>query len=313
MSAALRTTKAVIDIGTNSVKLLVAEVEAGLVRPLYEGSHQTRLGEGFYQTHVLQPRAIDETVKSVAEFATQAGGWNPEQIRVIATSAARDAVNKDQLVQGIEAASGLTVEIISGEQEADWAYRGAISGPSLTQEDLLVMDVGGGSTEFILGHGRQRLYARSFPIGSVRLLERLKISDPPSAQNLADCEEQVRSVLEKDVRSEIIPELKRWGGKVQLVATGGASTILARMELKLSTFDRDQIEGAELSHEQIRRERTRLWTLPLEARKKIIGLPPNRADVILPGIVIFDQVLELFGLPTLRVSTRGIRFAALMD
>src|SRR5207249_3206042 len=100
------TVRAVIDIGTNSVKLLVADVDGASIRPLYEGSHQTRLGEGFYETHVLRPRAIDETVKAVAEFATQAEGWGPEKIRVIATSAARDAVNKEQLVKAIEAACG---------------------------------------------------------------------------------------------------------------------------------------------------------------------------------------------------------------
>src|SRR3954465_14761682 len=198
--------RAVIDIGTNSVKLLIAEVRITSVRPLYEGSHQTRLGEGFYETHLLKSHAIDETAKSVAEFVTQATSWKPDKIRIVATSAARDAINKDRLLEAVEAACGLRVEIISGEQEADWAYRGVTSDPSLRECNLLVMDLGGGSTEFILGHGGHRVFAESFPMGSVRLLDRLKISDPPTEKNLSECQDQVRSILENAVRPRLAPE-----------------------------------------------------------------------------------------------------------
>ena len=143
--------RAVIDIGTNSVKLLVAEVAGATVTPLLEQSEQTRLGRGFYETHRLQPEAIRQTAQAVAEFAGRAGKFSPVSTRVIATSAARDALNAAELIAAIKASAGLPVEIISGEQEADWAFLGVTSDPALAGQPLLILDVGGGSTEFILG------------------------------------------------------------------------------------------------------------------------------------------------------------------
>jgi exopolyphosphatase/guanosine-5'-triphosphate,3'-diphosphate pyrophosphatase len=305
--------RAVIDVGTNSVKLLVGDVEGKIVRPLHEGSHQTRLGQGFYESHRLQPGAIDLTAKAVADFVQEAQAWAPVSIRIIGTSAARDAVNKEDLVNAIESASGIPVTIISGETEADWAYKGVTSDPQLSSGNLLVMDVGGGSTEFILGSSGQRLFAESYSIGSVRLLERLHISDPPTAQELLDCAQEIRATLEREVKPRLEPKFRAVSAPVQLVGTGGTSTILARVDLRLRSFSRELIEGTFLSREKVKNEMMRLWSVPLEQRKQIIGLPPNRADVILTGVAIFDQVMEMFQLPTLRVSTRGLRFAALMD
>ena len=149
--------RAVIDVGTNSVKLLVAQVAGHEVRPLLEESKQTRLGSGFYETHCLQPEAIASTAKAVARFAEIARQQEVSPIRVIATSAARDALNAQELTSAIEAASGLKVEIISGEQEADWVFQGVTSDQRFASERLLLLDVGGGSTEFILGVGHTRL------------------------------------------------------------------------------------------------------------------------------------------------------------
>ncbi len=309
MSAQIR---AVIDVGTNSVKLLVASVENGSVHPLHESSHQTRLGHGFYETRMLQAGPIHETAASVAEFAAQAAAWKPGRLEVIATSAARDAVNKEELLTAIHDTSGLKVTIISGEQEADWAYRGVTSDPDLFSRTLLVMDVGGGSTELILGRDGQRLFGESFPLGSVRLLEKIPVADPPTAEQLARCESEIANVVRSSVARQLQRRLASITAPVQLVGTGGTSTILARMELQLGTFDRERIEGTFLDLQAIERIKHRLWTIPLAERRTLIGLPPNRADVILPGVLIFEQVMKTFALETLRVSTRGIRFAALL-
>ncbi len=305
--------RAVIDVGTNSVKLLVGSVGREGVRPLHESSHQTRLGKGFYETHLLQAGAIRETAKSVAEFASQAASWKPISIKVIATSAVRDAQNKEELLKAISDACGLQVVVISGEQEADWAYRGVTSDPTLHSQPLLVMDVGGGSTEFILGWHGERLFGESFALGSVRLLERMALDDPPAPMQLAAYETAVDDILESRVRPHLGPRLTALKSGAQLVGTGGTSTILARMELRLDSFDRDKIEGLHLERKEIQREKERLWNLPLSERRKIIGLPPNRADVILPGVVIFERVMHAFHFDSLRVSTRGIRFAALLE
>src|SRR5688500_15262754 len=244
--------RAVIDVGTNSVKLLVADVRGNTVVPLHESSHQTRLGQGFYDSHMLQPGAIDATAKAVADFVNEAQPWNPATIKVIGTSAARDAVNKDQLLNAIEAASGIAVTVISGEQEADWAYKGVTSDPQLAARNLLVMDLGGGSTEFILGAGGKRLFAESFPLGSVRLLERFPMSDPPTDAERERCERKIRSLLEAEVAPRIQPLMRGLSEPVQLVGTGGTSTILARVELKLRSFSRELIEGTFLSREMVK-------------------------------------------------------------
>src|SRR5438445_5450258 len=136
--------RAVIDVGTNSIKLLVAEVAGHDVRPLLEDSKQTRLGRGFYETHRLQPEAIATTAKAVARFAEMARERQAASIRVIATSAARDAVNPNDLTSAIAQAAGLKVEIISGEQEADWGFQGVTTDAELAREPFAVLAVGGG-------------------------------------------------------------------------------------------------------------------------------------------------------------------------
>lgn len=305
--------RAVIDVGTNSVKLLVADVEGKTVRPLHESSHQTRLGQGFYETHVLQAGAIEQTAKAVADFAREAKSWSPATLKVIATSAARDAENKGDLIAALEVAAGVQVEIISGSQEADWVFKGVTSDPKIGAGPLLVMDVGGGSSEFILGSGDKRVFAESVPIGSVRLLEKAGVSDPPTATERTRCEDEVRRVVEGRLKPSMEPALRVLPGKISLVATGGTSTILARIKLKLRSFNREMIEGAVLTREELSALVTRLWSMSLEERKQVIGLPPNRADVILTGSLIFHEVMAVFDLETLRASTRGLRFAALMD
>jgi len=145
------TRRAVIDVGTNSIKLLVADIAGGVVEPVLEMSEQTRLGAGFFETRQLQPQAIAQTARAVASFAAKARELRAVSTRVIATSAARDAVNPGELTSAIESAAALKVEIISGEQEADLAFQGVNTDPELAQHPLLLLDVGGGSTEFILG------------------------------------------------------------------------------------------------------------------------------------------------------------------
>ena len=309
------TRRAVIDVGTNSVKLLIADVTGAIVRPVHEESRQTRLGQGFYETRRLQPEPIAHTAEAVWHFAETARDRSVESLRVIATSAARDALNPEELITAIDRACGLKTEIISGAREADWAYRGVSTDPHLAQAPLLLLDVGGGSTEFILGHGTQKSFARSFPLGTVRLMERFPTSDPPTPAEFEDCQRWIKSLFAREIRPELEPALKRErnNGDVRLVGTGGTSSILARVEKQLDGFDRDLIEQTVLSRERMVAHRTHLWRLPLAERQQIPGLPHRRADVILTGVLIYEIVMEELGFASLHVSTRGLRFAAVMD
>jgi exopolyphosphatase/guanosine-5'-triphosphate,3'-diphosphate pyrophosphatase len=305
--------RAVIDVGTNSIKLLVADVRGREVSPVHEESKQTRLGKGFYESNHLQPEAIARTAEAVWEFAEIARERNAASIRVIATSAARDAVNPTELTMAIERASGLKTEIITGAREAEWAFQGVATEAELANQPLLLLDVGGGSTEFILGRGVKKSFAHSFPLGTVRLLEKFPPSDPPARGEFTRCNDWLRNFLHHEVRPQLEPALKNETGETQLVGTGGTTSILARIELKLERFDRDRIEGACLSLAQVKAHRKQLWILPLAERKEIPGLPKLRADVILTGVIIYEAVMEEFGFQQLHVSTRGLRFAAVMD
>jgi exopolyphosphatase/guanosine-5'-triphosphate,3'-diphosphate pyrophosphatase len=265
----------------------------------------------------LQPEAIARTAEAVWEFAEDRPRKKSASVRVIATSAARDAVNADDLTSAIERASGLKTEIISGEREAEWAFQGVTTDKELANAPLLLLDVGGGSTEFILGQGDQKHFAHSFPLGTVRLLEKFPHSDPPTRGEFLECRNWLSNFLKTEVRPKFDAALHREAhaksGAIQLVGTGGTTSILARIELKLERFDRDRIEDARLSLAQVKAHRKQLWALPLAGRKEITGLPKLRADVILTGVIIYEAVMEEFGFQQLRVSTRGLRFAAVMD
>jgi exopolyphosphatase / guanosine-5'-triphosphate,3'-diphosphate pyrophosphatase len=307
--------RAVIDVGTNSIKLLVADVRGRDVQPIHEESRQTRLGRGFYETHRLQPEAIAHTAAAVWEFAEIAREKNSATIRVVATSAARDAVNPNDLTTSIERASGLKTEIISGAREAEWVFQGVTTDAELAKQPLLLLDVGGGSTEFILGHGTKKNFAHSFPLGTVRLMEQFPHGDPPTRGEFTRCRDWIRNFLQTVVRPKLEPALRREtnSDEIQLVGTGGTTSILARIEKKLERHDREKIEATRLTLGQVKAHRKKLWSLTLEKRKEIVGLPKLRADVILTGVLIYEAVMEEFGFKELRVSTRGLRFAAVMS
>lgn len=310
--------RAVIDVGTNSIKLLIAEVNGHDITPVHEASIQTRLGESFYESHRLQPGPIARTAQAVSEFAERARASGVEFIRVIATSAARDALNATDLISAIQQASGLSVTVIPGEQEAAWAFDGVTTNPELAQVPLLLLDVGGGSTEFIFGRGKTRYFCESLKLGTVRLLERFPHSDPPRRDELDACRRWLHDFLEKHLEPTLKPLLEPGpdrpdNQRVQFVGTGGTASILAGMEAGLRAFDRREIEAVRLNRDRLDWHVDHLWSLPLSARRDIPGLPPNRADVILTGAAIYQAVMHRLGFRTLRVSTRGLRFAALLD
>jgi len=303
-------TRAVIDVGTNSVKLLVAEVSGSAVDPLFEASEQTRLGAGFYETHRLLPESILKTAEAVRGFVENAERFSPQTLDVIATSAARDATNQSELSAKIHEVAGVELRVISGDSEADWAFAGVASDPALSDRSLLVMDIGGGSTEFVIGANGHRQAGRSFQLGSVRLLEKFPPGDPPTDRERETCLAWLRDFFAKEIR----PFIKEHCCEAlpTLVSTGGTATILGRMKWKLSSYDREKIEGTSLKATELASETQKLWRMRLEERKRIPGLPSSRADVIIMGAAILEAAVEALGFPEARVSTRGMRFGALL-
>ena len=304
---------AVIDVGTNSVKLLVAQVTGRVVRPVLEKSVQTRLGQGFYQGMRLQPEVVLRTAEVVAVFAAQAAELHPASTRVIATSAVREAVNQEDLRAAIETACGLKVEIISGEQEAEWVFRGVTTDSPVAGHPLLVLEVGGGSTEFILGERGFIYFRRSFPLGTVRLLEILRPSDPPSADDLVRCRRWLKEFFCRAVRPKLQPPLGSFCGRtLKLVGTGGAAATLARLHVGMIGQAAEPLSAHPLTAQQVSAQVERLWALPLAQRVKLVGLSAQKADVILPGAAIFEALMEDFAFDELAVSANGMRYGALI-
>jgi exopolyphosphatase / guanosine-5'-triphosphate,3'-diphosphate pyrophosphatase len=304
--------RAVIDVGTNSVKLLVGDVAEGTVTPVSESSQQTRLGAGLYSTRQLQRAAITQTAQAVAEFSRTASDLGASPPRVIATSAARDALNVNELTDAIRQSCGLKTEILSGDKEADWVFRGVTTSPKLTKSAMLILDVGGGSTEFIVGDHGAPQFRSSYSLGTVRLLEQLRLDDPPGLRALLRCRNLLRDFLKKEVVPLVKPALRAQPA-VRLVGTGGTATLLARIQAKLTDFDREKIESTTLTLDAIRNKLESQWQMTHVERQGIVGLPANRTDVILTGVAIYESIMEQFEFKELTISTRGLRYWALLQ
>ena len=261
----------------------------------------------------MQPEAIARTAEAVAEFAKTARERNSSSVRVVATSAARDAINPNDLISAIERASGLKTEIISGAREAEWAFQGVATDLELTKTPLLLLDVGGGSTNLFWVAAWKNILRTVFRSARCGCMEKFPHSDPPTSGEFTACRDWLKNFLHHEVRPQLEPALKNETGEIQVVGTGGTTSILARIEKRLDRHDREKIESTILSFEQVVAHRKNLWKLPLAGRKEIPGLPKLRADVILTGVLIYETVMEEFGFKELRVSTRGLRFAAVMD
>lgn len=306
--------RAVIDIGTNSVKLLVGDLTGAGVLAVHETSIQTRLGQGLHPARRLHAEAIQRTAAAVTSLADQARKLGATAIRGIATSAAREALNADALVAAIRDASQLGIEIISGELEAEWGYRGVASDPALAGGPILMADAGGGSTELVLGEGGRVRVRRSFPLGTVRLLECHPVSDPPSITEWRRLEAWLNRFVGDQVLPVFGPALEAGtGDPVRVVGACGTTTILARMDRGLDTYDRQILDGLVLTADGLTVMRERLWALPLGARRRLPGLPPERADVMLTGVAIYEALLRQLRRPQLHVSLRSLRFGALLD
>ena len=259
----------------------------------------------------IQPRPLQA-------FSDKARDLGAAEVRVIATSAAREARNPERLSQAIEKASGLPVRVITGVEEANYVFRGVTSDPRLSHKRLLLLDLGGGSAEFIVGQDQENQFAQSFELGTVRLLGELALHDPPGKAQLAECRQKLRLFFDTEIGPKVRPALERSktsasAQDVEFVGTGGTATILAGMEAALPSFDRERIEQTRLSRQRLQWHVEHLWNMPAAQRKQVVGLPPNRADVILTGAAIYECVMGYFDFHELRVSTRGLRFAVVME
>lgn len=292
---------AAIDIGTNSLLLLVAERDAsGRFTAVEEALEMVRLGEGVDQSGRIGERAMREAVDAARNFADRARSLGAEEIAMVATSAARDAKNGEELLAGLRRATGVEAEILSGQEEAELSYRSVAM--DFGEGPLWALDIGGGSTELILGErGKVRL-SRSFDLGAVRLTERYISADPPSAEELGCIEKEAT----KAFAQLGVPE-----PGATLVGIAGTVTTLAAIHLGLDAYDGSLVHGQRMGLDEVRRLEARLAAIPLAERLRIPGLPAKRADVIVAGALILRVAMERLGFSEVVVSDRGVRWGLL--
>jgi exopolyphosphatase/guanosine-5'-triphosphate,3'-diphosphate pyrophosphatase len=279
---------AAIDLGTNSTRLLVADVDDGRIDELTRRVTITRLGEGVDQRRRLLPLPLARVRNCLSEYRRELEALRAERTLVVATSAVRDAENGEAFLGEIEWSYGFVTRLLDGDEEAALAFRGVTSDRELADGTLL-LDVGGGSTELSVdGRG-----ATSLDIGSVRLTERFVATDPAAAHELEAAAAHVRGLL---------PALEPCAA----IGVAGTVTTLAALDLGLREYDPEQIHGHELSLDAVERQLGRLAALPLAERRQVEGLEPERAPVIVAGALIVREVLRAYGLDALEVSERDL-------
>jgi exopolyphosphatase / guanosine-5'-triphosphate,3'-diphosphate pyrophosphatase len=291
---------AAIDIGTNTVLLLVAERDdRGGIRAVEDHATITRLGQGVDRTRALHPDAIARTLACLDAYAAIVKRLGVGRIDVVGTSAMRDAKGGDAVRAHVKGALGVDARVISGDEEARVSFLGATSGLGYEEgEEVAVFDIGGGSTEVILGTLPASIrWAHSFDVGSVRQTERHVTHDPPTRLELDAVLAGAREAFAPVPRHPGVP-----------VGVAGTMTTLAAVALEMATYDGARVHGTTIGTHELRALVDRLAAKPLEERRAIPGLEPKRADVIVAGGLIAVALLEHWGAPSVRISDRGVRY-----
>ena len=287
---------AAVDLGTNSTRLLVADVEHGRLDEVVRRLTITRLGEGVDARRRLLPVPIARVRNCLAEYRRELEEAGATRTLAIATSAVRDAENGEAFLGEIEWSYGFATRLLTGLEEAGLTYRGVTAGRE-TEDETVIVDIGGGSTELVLGSDGAPSEFASIDVGCVRLTERFLASDPPTAPELAATAGYVRSLL-----PAFHPR--------HAIGVAGTVTTLATLDLALDEYDPLRTHGHVLSRESVVRQLGRLAALTLEERTRVPGVEPGRAPVIVAGLVVLREVLDAYDLDAIEVSERDILHGA---
>ncbi len=291
-----------IDIGTLTCRLLIADLASGhSLKELRSERRILRLGEGVDQTKRLSSAAMDRVIHGLQEWRDVVNGYHVEASSVVATSAVRDAVNRDEFLERVKREVGFDVEVISGEEEARRTLLGIRSGLPVGVTDILALDIGGGSTEFILDRPGQDPITRSIDIGVVRLCERLLHHDPPTEEEVRKAREWV--TRETKAAVVVMGDYRQ----ATFVGTAGTITSLAAMAQKLSTYEPARIHNYRLNLKSIRELEHTLLSRAKAERVGLLGLEKNREEVIAAGAIIIRTIMETLGQGECLVSDLGLR------
>jgi exopolyphosphatase / guanosine-5'-triphosphate,3'-diphosphate pyrophosphatase len=292
-------TFAAVDIGSNSVRLKIARLQAGRIRALHEDREVTRLGEGAFRSGFLTPESMAETVKVLRRFHRATQQIVTDTVRVVATSAMRDARNSQAFLEWVRSATGWRVEIISGLEEARLIHLGLVSSPRVDRTPTLMIDLGGGSCELTVSQGGHIRDAVSLPLGAVRLTDEFLRHDP------------VRKGELKRLRGFVAREVNRVASRIaagkikNVIATSGTAAALAAVAAHLRSGQNRQ--RTVVSRAEMTRLAKRLARLPVAERRKIEGIGPRRADIIVAGSTVYHELMDRLRLKSFRYSPLGLR------
>jgi len=296
---------AVIDVGTNSVKLHIAEPQPdGAWRTIVDRAEVTRLGEGLHDTGEFRAEAMDRTSVAIAGMVEEAVREGVAAIAAVGTAGMRIARNSATLIESVRSRCGVAIEVIGGEEEGRLAYLAVKSGLGLGRGSLVVFDTGGGSSQFTFGHGARVGERFSVDVGAARFADRYRLTGVVSQEHL------------RRAFDAIAADLARLDGRPApdtLVGMGGAVTNLTAVAHRLATYDPDVIQGARLDRDEVDRQIARYRTRTVEERREIVGLQPARAEVILAGACIVRTVMDKLGKESLTASDRGLRHGLLVE
>ncbi len=296
---------AALDLGSNTFLCLIAEVNRSGVSQIYSDTVEVvRLGQGLANAKKFHPDALLRADSCLKNFKSLIDKHRPEKVLAMATSAARDATNQQELFALCEKYN-IPLEIIPGESEAAITYQGAVSGKGSADKNLMVLDIGGGSTEFIFGRDKTLIKGASYNIGCVRLTERLVTRQPTPAAEIQQIIETVDPEIEK--AKAMMPDDFKLD---QIIAVAGTPTSLAAAELGF--FDTEKIDGYRLSRSKLENWLAILGKSSINEKIEM-GIPSGRADVILVGVIILLRTLVRFNLDELTVSTRGVRYGVALE
>ncbi|MDZ4182614.1 MAG: hypothetical protein U1B83_07050 [Candidatus Cloacimonadaceae bacterium] len=295
--------RAAIDIGTNSVKCLIADMRGGQLFPLLDEIRGTRLGADLDSSGSIGDAAMRRTIGALREVKELCNLYQAEKIICVGAMTLRRAANADDFIHKVKADTGMDVIVLSGELEAELSFLAAAELAESEESRVLVVDAGGGSTELAFGTPKQIQSLGSMPLGAVTLTARHLTSDPPLPQELASLEADVRqSLTAHHPDPQTIPA----------IGCGGTLTSLAAVFHRLKSYDAAIVHGSKLALGEIKRQRELYMGMSLYERKLIVGLNPQRADIIIAGAAIIIGIMEHFGLAEIMVSDHGLRHGALL-
>jgi exopolyphosphatase / guanosine-5'-triphosphate,3'-diphosphate pyrophosphatase len=297
---------AVVDMGTNSTRLLVADVEDRSVSEVERESRVTRLGRGVDTSGQLATEAIDDVCEAVADYISRYEDLGADRVSALATSAVRDAANGDAFLAELRERFALDSRILSGREEAWLTYTGACFGRT-GSDGALVVDIGGGSTELVVGSGGAVGFHASLQAGTVRHTERHLGSDPAKPGELEELAGDVRALIDAELAGR--DHVSARNG----IGVAGTPTSLAAIDLELDPYDSEAVHGHVLSLAAIQHMYSELASMPLERRLEVTGLHPGRAPTIVAGVVILIQVMRAFGLSEIEVSEHDILYGAALE